>query len=70
MSHTITIRLSKDLAEWLARVAAKMGVAQGKIVRDQLEKAKASDGDRPYMRLAGTVRGAKDLSTRKGFKRP
>jgi len=25
----ITIRLSKDLAEWLARVAAKMGVAQG-----------------------------------------
>lgn len=69
MSQTITIRLSKELAEWLARVAAKTGVAQGRIVRDQLEKAKASDKSRPYMRLAGAVRGAKGLSTRKGFTR-
>jgi hypothetical protein len=69
MSQTITIRLTRELAEWLARVAAKTGVAQGKIVRDQLEKAKAEDSSRPYMRLAGTVRGAKDLSKRKGFSR-
>lgn len=69
MSQTITIRLTKELAEWLARVSAKTGVAQGKIVRDQLEKAKAGDTTRPYMRLAGRVRGAKDLSKRKGFSR-
>lgn len=69
MSQTITIRLTKELADWLARVSAKTGVAQGKIVRDQLEKAKAGDVNRPYMRLAGTVRGAKDLSKRKGFGR-
>lgn len=70
MSQTITIRLSKELADWLAGVAAKTGVPQGKIIRDQLEKAKAGDSSQPYMRLAGTVRGPKDLSRRKGFVRP
>ena len=70
MSHTITIRLSKELADWLARVASQTGVPQGKIVRDQLERAKANDSSRPYMRLAGAVRGPKDLSRRKGFARP
>lgn len=70
MSQTITIRLSKELAAWLARVAAKSGVPQGKIVRDQLEKAKASGATQPYMRLAGAVRGPKDLSRRRGFSRP
>ena len=70
MSHTITIRLTKELAEWLARAAAKTGVPQGRIVRDQLERAKAGDSSQSYMRLAGAVRGAKDLSARKGFTRP
>jgi len=69
MSHTITVRLSKELAEWLARAAAKTGVPQGRIVRDQLEKAKACDSSQPYMRLAGAVRGPKDLSARKGYTR-
>jgi hypothetical protein len=32
-----------------------------------LEKAKADKGDEAFMRLAGTVRGAKDLSKRNGF---
>jgi hypothetical protein len=71
MSHTITIRLPKDLAEWLADTAKRTGVPQGKLVRDQLEKAKASAGNRPYMRLAGKLRGLpRDLSKRKGFSRP
>lgn len=69
MSHTITIRLTKELAEWLASTAAKTGVPQGRLVRDQLEKAKAGDATQPYMRLSGAVRGAKDLSGRKGFAR-
>ena len=67
MSHTITIRLSKELAEWLVETARRTGVPQGKLVRDQLEKAKAVAGSRPYMRWAGCVNGPKDLSTRKGF---
>ena len=70
MGHTITVRLNKDLAEWLDRVATKSGVAQGKIIRDQLEKARAGASSQSFMRLAGAVRGAKDLSRRKGFTRP
>jgi predicted transcriptional regulator len=68
MSHTITIRLSKDLAAWLERVAAETGVSQGRLVRDQLERARAN-APRSFMRLAGSVRGPKDLSRRKGFSR-
>jgi hypothetical protein len=67
MGQTLTIRLTKELAIWLERVAARTGVSQGQIVREQLEKAKARPGTQPFMRLAGSVRGAKDLSSRKGF---
>jgi len=69
MSHTITIRLPRDLAAWREEQATRTGVPQGKIVRDQLEKAKANSARQAFMRLAGSVRGAKDLSSRKGFSR-
>jgi hypothetical protein len=67
MSHTITVRLGKELAVWLEETARKSGVAQGQIVREQLEKAKAAGGSRPFLRLAGVVRGSRGLSQRKGF---
>jgi len=66
MGHTLTIRIQKDLAEWLEDEAAKTGVSKGQIVREQLEKAR-STAAQPFMRLAGSVRRARDLSTRKGF---
>ena len=69
MSHTITIRLTKELAEWLAAEASRVGVSQGRIVRDQLENAKAREGGRSFMRLAGKVKGPRDLSQRRGFAR-
>ena len=69
MGQTITIRLTKDLADWLEQTAAKTGVSQGKLVRDQLENAKAAASGQAFMRLAGAVRGPKDLSSRKGFAR-
>jgi len=69
MSHTISVRLSKELAAWLEEMAAKSGVSQGKIIRDQLEKAKAAGGSQSFLRLAGRIRGPKDLSRRKGFSR-
>ena len=69
MGHTITVRLDRDLAVWLEEEAKKTGVSQGKIVREQLEKAKVGSSARPFMRLAGTVRGPTTLSTRKGFSR-
>ncbi len=70
MGHTITVRLDHDLAEWLEREARRTGVAQGKIVRDQLERAKASASAQSFMRLAGVVHGGpRDVSKRKGFSR-
>jgi hypothetical protein len=70
MGHTITVRLSKELADWLAETAQRTGVPQGKVIRDQLEKARTAVGGRRYMRWAGYVKDApKDLSTRKGFSR-
>jgi hypothetical protein len=66
MSHTLTIRLHRDLAEWLENEAAKSGVSQGQIVREQLEHARAAAAQ-PFMRLAGSVKGARNLSSRKGF---
>ncbi|MBT7066748.1 MAG: hypothetical protein HN919_10630 [Verrucomicrobia bacterium] len=70
MSHTLTIRIQDDLARWLADTAKAMRVPQGKLVRDQLELAREQDKQgRGFMRLAGSVRGDKDLSSRKGFSR-
>jgi hypothetical protein len=67
MSHTITIRLTNELAAWLEETASRTGVAQGQIVRESLEKAKAEGSSRSFMRLAGAVRGPRTLSRRKGF---
>jgi hypothetical protein len=69
MGHTITVRLGEELAAWLAEAAAQSGVSQGKLIRDQLEKARASGEARGFLRLAGAVSGAKNLSRRKGFSR-
>ena len=67
MSHTITIRLTRELAEWLEQTASGTGRSQGEIVREQLERARAGAGGRAFMSLAGTVKGPRDLSSRKGF---
>ncbi len=69
MSKTITARVSKELAAWLENASAKSGISQGKLVRDQLEKARDTNGGRAFMRLVGAVRGPKNLSKRKGFSR-
>lgn len=69
MGHTITVRLDTELAAWLEHEAEKTGVSQGKIVRDQLERAKTASASQSFMRLAGLARGPKDLSARKGFSR-
>lgn len=68
MRNTLTVRLPEDLAEWLDNTAQKTGVSQGKIIRDQLEKARTGE-ERPFLRLAGKVSGPADLSSRKGFSR-
>jgi Arc/MetJ-type ribon-helix-helix transcriptional regulator len=67
MSHTITVRLDKELAAWLEDLSKRSGLSQGQIVRDQLRKARESKAERGFLRLAGSVRGPRDLSSRKGF---
>lgn len=69
MSHTLTIRLTPEQAQWLKEVAARAGVPQSHIVREQLDRAIAGSEKR-FMVLAGSVTGPPDLSTRKGFSRP
>ena len=69
MSNALTVRLPDDLAEWLDATSRKTGVSRGKIVRDQLDAARKAE-KRPFLRLAGSVDGPPDLSTRKGFSRP
>lgn len=68
LSNTITVRLPHDLAEWLSETSRRKGVPQARIVREELEKARISEG-RPFLRLAGAVAGPRNLSTRKGFSR-
>lgn len=67
MSHTLTIRINKELSAWLEETASRTGMSQGQIVRNQLEKAKTEKTGKPFMRLAGIMRGPKDLSQRKGY---
>jgi predicted DNA-binding protein len=66
MSHTITVRLTKEIAAWLEESAARTGRPQSRIIREQLEKARAEQGQ-AFLKLAGSVSGARDLSSRKGF---
>lgn len=71
MSHTLTIRLTQELLDWLKETSRRTGIPVGRIVREQIEEAKANRrADKPFMRHAGAIRGLPaDLSTRKGFSR-
>ena len=69
MSHTITVRLTEEEAAWLAETARKTGMPAGRIVRQQLQKAKAESGNQRFLRLAGKISGPANLSSRKGFSR-
>lgn len=68
MSHTVSVRLTPELAKWLESTSAQTGLSQSAIVRDELERARARK-KQPFMELAGIISGPPDLSTRKGFSR-
>ena len=69
MGNTITIRLPEELAEWLKTTARKTGVPVGRLIREELERAKREHGTKSFMRFSGSIEGAPDLSSRKGFSR-
>jgi predicted transcriptional regulator len=67
MTHTITIRLTEELERWLDQVSRQTGIPKGQFIREQLEKVRTDTRQRRFMRLAGTVDGSPDLSSRKGY---
>lgn len=69
MSHTISIRLTKELAQWLERVVHETGIPAGRLIREQLERLRETHGSQQFMKHAGKMSGPSDLSTRKGFSR-
>jgi hypothetical protein len=69
MRKAITIRLPKELDAWLEQASKRSGIPRGRIIREQLEKARNGSAEPSLMKLAGSVRGARDLSARKGFSR-
>ena len=66
MGQTLTIRLTDELREWLEKTSQKTGVPVGRLVREELEKARERAGQR-FLRRAGAITGPPDLSARKGF---
>lgn len=70
MSHTLTIRLTDELLDWLKETSRRTGVPMGRLIREQLENAKANGGKQRFLRHAGAITGGSpDLSSRKGFSR-
>ena len=67
MSQTLTVRVSKELGGWLETTARRRGVSQSRIIRDQLELARANAANQSFMKLAGCIAGPKNLSQRRGF---
>lgn len=67
MSHTLTIRLTEELLTWLKETSRQTGMPMGRLVREQLETAKANGGKQRFMRHVGALSGPPDLSSRKGY---
>lgn len=68
MGNTLTVRLPKELADWLDQASRETGVSRGALIRLELEKARKLT-KRPFLRLAGAMDGPSDSSARKGFSR-
>lgn len=69
MSHTLTIRLTEELLDWLKGLSRRTGIPVGRLIRQRLEDMKSEDGQQKFLRHAGAISGPSDLSSRKGFSR-
>ena len=71
MDQTITFRPTKKLASWIEQTAERIGVSQGQLIREQLERARTADrSSKKFMRISGIIRGGPgDLSIKRGFTR-
>ena len=69
MSTTITIRLPDELDQWLEEESRKTGIPKGRIVRQHLEASRTRKARQPFLDLAGSIEGKRDLSQKRGFQR-
>lgn len=70
MSHTLTIRLTDELVDWLRETSRRTGIPVGRLIREQLESAKTQGGKQRFLRHAGAIAGGPpNVSSRKGFSR-
>jgi predicted DNA-binding protein len=70
MSHTLTIRLTDELLAWLKETSRRTGVPMGRLIREQIERAREGGGNQGFLRHAGAIKGGpSDVSSRKGFSR-
>ncbi|PYV16208.1 MAG: hypothetical protein DMG21_12490 [Acidobacteria bacterium] len=67
MRNALTIRLPRQLAAWLEETSRKTGLPAGRIVREQLERARKLTSKPRVLSLAGRISGSRRLSSRKGF---
>jgi hypothetical protein len=69
MGNALTIRLPRELAQWLEETSRSSGRSRGEIVREELERARKGS-QKPWAHLVGDLKELpRDLSTRKGFSR-
>ncbi len=69
MRKTISIRMPSELVEWIEETSRRTGQSAGRVVREQLERARHEKGRKRFLRLAGKIAGPANLSSRKGFSR-
>jgi hypothetical protein len=70
MEHTLTIRLDDGLAQALSEEARQTGLSKGQIARDALASRLQSGPKLQVLgRYFGAMRGPKDLSTNKNYRR-
>lgn len=69
MSTTLSVRLPEALARWVEDNAKATGRSQGSLVKEALERVRRDGASKPFLALAGSIDGPKNLSRRKGFTR-
>ena len=69
MSTTITIRLPDELDQWLEEESRKTGIPKGRIACQHLEASRTRKARQPFLDLAGSIEGKRDLSQKRGFQR-
>ena len=69
MRKTLSIRMPAELVDWLEETSRQTGKSAGRVVREQLERARHEKERQGFLRLAGKIEGPANLSSRKGFSR-